>query len=239
MYGRILVPVEDSEASRRGLGEAFELALRLGSTLRLLQVTSDFPFVVEMANPNEPGEYRKSVRRRAEELLEGLALQASAARIRVETRVRVVKTTGLAMAIVREAVQSRCELIVMATNRRRGLARAGSGQRHRGRSAQEFGSGSVCGCRGLARAAQTLTRLKVARCGPNRLRINPRESDSQLNEPKGEGAVMKSIPMQAVQDLPIGPLALVCVLVVLVASVLDVPGAPDQARHEAVRAVQR
>ena len=50
---------------------------------------------------------------------------------------------------------------------------------------------------------------------------------------------MKSIPVQVVQDLPTARLALVCILVVFVASVLDVLRIPDQARDEVAGAIQR
>ena len=50
MYSNILVPLDGSDTSRRGLTEAIGLATELKAQLRLLHVTSDFPIMLEMAS---------------------------------------------------------------------------------------------------------------------------------------------------------------------------------------------
>jgi nucleotide-binding universal stress UspA family protein len=68
MYANILVPVDGSETSMRGLQEALRLAKQIGSKLRLLHVVNDQPAFVGL-----------EIALYAEELLKNFPEQAAAA----------------------------------------------------------------------------------------------------------------------------------------------------------------
>lgn len=56
MYERILVPVDGSATASRGLDEAINLAVRLGSALQLLHVVDVRPLIGDAAIYAAPGE---------------------------------------------------------------------------------------------------------------------------------------------------------------------------------------
>jgi len=124
MFHRILVPVDGSDAGWQGLTEALRLALAWGATLRLLHVTCASPFAVEMADPQDYEGYRHSLRTRADHLLGDARERARKAGVAVETSVRELRRVSPASAIVDEAADGRCDLVVMGTHGRDGLARA-------------------------------------------------------------------------------------------------------------------
>lgn len=127
MYYRILVPVDGSDAARQGVDEAMRLAKPWGSTLRLLHVICTYPFVVELANPADLEGYRRSLTERAAHLLDASAALARNAGLVVETHAREVGRGRPARAILDEAASSDCDLIVMGTHGRSGLARTVAG----------------------------------------------------------------------------------------------------------------
>jgi nucleotide-binding universal stress UspA family protein len=124
MYKRIMVPIDGSETAERGLQEAIGLASRLNARLCLLNVTSDFPIMVEMANTIDVEKYREGLHRFGVDLL-AKAKAASAARdVEAETMITDLRGGRVSEAIVREAQVAKCELIVIGTHGRRGLRRA-------------------------------------------------------------------------------------------------------------------
>lgn len=127
MFHRILVPIDGSDAGRQGLLEALRLAPPWGSTLRVLQMTCAFPYALEMANPADFEGYRRSLKKRAEHLLHEAGTLARKAGLTVETVVRQLEHGTPASAIVAEAASSDCDLVVMGTHGRSGLARAVAG----------------------------------------------------------------------------------------------------------------
>jgi nucleotide-binding universal stress UspA family protein len=127
MFRRILVPIDGSDAGRQGLIEALRLAPSWGATLRLLHVTCTSPFSLETADAADLAGHRRSLRERAEHVLGDASALARKAGLAVETAVREPARGALASAIVDDACSSDCDLVVMGTHGRSGLARAAAG----------------------------------------------------------------------------------------------------------------
>jgi nucleotide-binding universal stress UspA family protein len=123
MYARILVPIDGSETSRRGLEEAIALAGELKSTLRLLHVTSDFPMMLEMANAIDFEKYREGLHQYGRDLMEESRRMAERAGIAAEVELRDVRNGRVAEVIVDEAVTSKCDRVIIGTHGRRGFNR--------------------------------------------------------------------------------------------------------------------
>ena len=123
MYQRILVPLDGSETSRRGLQEAIALAAELKSTLCLLHITSDFPVMLEMANALDVEKYREGLHEYGRGLMEESRRQAEKAGVTAEAHLRDVRSGRVAEIIVDEAVSQKCDLIVIGTHGRRGFNR--------------------------------------------------------------------------------------------------------------------
>lgn len=124
MYQRILVPIDGSETAERGLMEAIHLAQLTKSTLRLLNMTSDFALMVEMSGGIDFEQYRKDLNQFGNTLLEKASKLAADHGVVSETLVRELRGTRVSQAIVDEARDSRCDLIVMGSHGRRGFNRA-------------------------------------------------------------------------------------------------------------------
>ncbi len=124
MYQNILVPLDGSETSRRGLKEAIGLATALKARLRLLHVTSDFPIMLEMANTIDFEKYRSGLHQFGRNLLEETKAEVERAGLTVSTELRDLKGGRVADAIVEDARAARCDLIVIGTHGRRGFQHA-------------------------------------------------------------------------------------------------------------------
>jgi nucleotide-binding universal stress UspA family protein len=127
MFHRILVPLDGSDAGRQGLTEALRLAVPWRSTLRLFHVTCAFPFALEMANPEDVESHRQSLRMRADHVLRDAGAHARKEGLTVETCMGELSRGTPASAVIEEASRSECDLIVMGTHGRSGLARALAG----------------------------------------------------------------------------------------------------------------
>ena len=119
MYSRILVPVDGSETSRRGLREAIRLAANQRSGLRCLYVIDehvlfDAPFAY-------PGLIEK-MRDAGETILDGASSEARDAGVSVESVLRESGGRRVSKAILEEAASWPADLIVMGTHGRRGLS---------------------------------------------------------------------------------------------------------------------
>ncbi len=123
MYKRILVPLDGSPTSARGLDEAIALANALGSTLRLLHVVTDFPMVADMALAASPAAFRDELRKYGEGVLNAAAKLAADRGVKAEKEVRDAMGPRPASMIIDEAAVARCDLIVMGTHGRRGVSR--------------------------------------------------------------------------------------------------------------------
>lgn len=124
MYKRILVPIDGSDTARRGLKEAIALASEQKATLCLLHVTSDFPAMMEMGTAIDFAKVREEQRKYGQAQLDDAKGLAAALQIEVETRLHDLAGGRVADAILQEAKDNACDLIVIGTHGRRGLSRA-------------------------------------------------------------------------------------------------------------------
>lgn len=127
MYGKILVPVDGSETSTRGLNEAIKIAKAQGGQLRLVHIVNEFIFDSTYA----PGLYSENL---IETLVKGgrevLAIaEQTAQREGVNADTVLIESIGGVAAdlILAHAKQWQPDLIVMGTHGRRGLARLALG----------------------------------------------------------------------------------------------------------------
>ncbi|HEY9108904.1 MAG TPA: universal stress protein [Roseateles sp.] len=123
MYNEILVPVDGSIAGQRGLDEALALAKQLGSRLVLLHVVEDFPITLELAPVSSFDDSRAALVEAGRAILDKAASQATAAGVPHIKLLNEQTATRAADAIVEQARQKECRLIVMGTHGRRGVNR--------------------------------------------------------------------------------------------------------------------
>ena len=127
MYGKILVPIDGSEASACGLNEAVKLARTFGSRILLLHVVNEFIFAGGDGAGMYSGDLIGSLRNGGKALLAQGA--ARARRQGVESDSVLVESMGTPAAdfIVEHARRWPADLIVMGTHGRRGLIRVAMG----------------------------------------------------------------------------------------------------------------
>jgi nucleotide-binding universal stress UspA family protein len=125
MYKKILVPVDGSSASLRGLHEAMRIAEHCGATLRLIHVVNE----LMLAEPSIANYF---------ELIDGLrangekVLQTSEALVRqrgISCEAKLTETLGshACQSILTDSRECGADLIVMGTHGRRGIRRLAMG----------------------------------------------------------------------------------------------------------------
>jgi nucleotide-binding universal stress UspA family protein len=124
MYQKILVPVDGSPTSSRGLLEAIKLAGLTGARLRLIHVVDEISFASGLeAATMATGEMMQLLREGGELLLGKAAARAGKAGLRVDT----VLCDGIAGRVcdqvVEQAKRWHADLIVLGTHGRRGVGR--------------------------------------------------------------------------------------------------------------------
>jgi len=108
MYQRILVPTDGSEMSTRAVQTAASLAKLIGAKLQAFSVKEPFPYsAISEMQPTPPQEFYDAQERAAQARLS--AAQATARQQAWE-------------AILDHAKASGCDLVVMASHGRRGMA---------------------------------------------------------------------------------------------------------------------
>jgi nucleotide-binding universal stress UspA family protein len=127
MYRRIMVPIDGSEASERGLREAIMLAHGRDSRLCLLHVVDGFPIFTEPPPGIDVDAIQHSLRTRGRELLEESRQAAIDAGAQADTLLREVVRGRVADIVVDEACKAGCDVIVMGSHGRRGLSRIALG----------------------------------------------------------------------------------------------------------------
>ena len=121
-YKRILVAVDGSAASHKGLREALRLAGREGARLFVLNVVNDFPAMAGLEGPAAV-DLVPLLREGGKRVLARAAAIAKKAGARPTLLMREIVGGLAADAIVREARKQRADLIVLGTHGRRGLRR--------------------------------------------------------------------------------------------------------------------
>ena len=116
MYTKILVAVDGSETSARGLDEAIRLAKSLGATLRLLNVVDDRAAYTSPQAAVHSEQLLQELRDRGHAIL--AAAHELARRHGVEAEAKWIESAGgpAGDAIVEEARASAADLIVLGTH---------------------------------------------------------------------------------------------------------------------------
>jgi nucleotide-binding universal stress UspA family protein len=122
MYQRILLPTDGSEASERAVDAGIAFARELGAAVVALHVTPPFRvFSTDAAMLEDtPEQYATASAARAHALLAGPAAAAQAAG--VPCSLEHVESDQPWSAIIDTARRRGCDLVVMASHGRRGLA---------------------------------------------------------------------------------------------------------------------
>jgi nucleotide-binding universal stress UspA family protein len=117
MYQRILVPVDGSDSSKRGLDEALKIALELGSKIRLLHVVDDASLAMPVgAFAVNMSELLASLAKAGEQILAEAKRIAQARGVVVETATRHCSAGRVCDVIVQEAAEWPSDLIVLGSD---------------------------------------------------------------------------------------------------------------------------
>ncbi|MCW7541127.1 universal stress protein [Aquabacterium sp. A7-Y] len=124
MYQRMLLPFDGSPAAERGLREAIALAVDQHAALRIVHIIDLHPLLMGATSSVSYEGLQRTMREYGQAMVNKAARTASEAGIAVETALREA-TPGerTAEAILAEAADSGCDLMVMGTHGRRGLSR--------------------------------------------------------------------------------------------------------------------
>lgn len=125
MYQRILVPIDGSMTSLRGLDEAIRLAKLTSATLRLIHVVDELKYVTGFETfAVYSGDLVPLMAEAGEQILEQGRERAERAGVRAES-VLFTSLAGRVSEIVAEQAKAwKAELIVIGTHGRRGVGRA-------------------------------------------------------------------------------------------------------------------
>jgi len=124
MYKRILVPVDGSATSAKGLEEALRLAKLTGASLELVNVVDELSLAYGVeAYATYSQDVLAALRDGAREILDKAQQRAASAGISADTK--MIETFGARVAdlIIDEVVSAKADLIVIGTHGRRGVGR--------------------------------------------------------------------------------------------------------------------
>jgi nucleotide-binding universal stress UspA family protein len=127
MYGKILVPVDGSETSTRGLNEAIKIAKAQGSQLRLVHIVNEYILDITYSAGYFPETLIDSLVKTGRSVLDAGESAAKKEGVKVDS-VLMESIGGVAAdLILAQAKTWQPDLIVMGTYGRRGLARLALG----------------------------------------------------------------------------------------------------------------
>ncbi len=122
MYERILVPVDGSETSKRGLREACRLAKEKGGRLRCLHVVDEHFLAFNYLGIVFTQELFDVLKASGRQILDEASKQAGDEGVAVESVLRESGGARISETILKEARTWPADLIVMGTHGRRGLS---------------------------------------------------------------------------------------------------------------------
>lgn len=130
MYTHILISTDGSALAQRGVDHGLSLAKALGSKVTIITATEPLPAMAigDGAWAPDLAGYEADQAKFAEGVLS--AVKASAAKMRLEVDIVHVPNSHPASAIVDTAQKLGCNLVVMASHGRRGIARFCLAVRH-------------------------------------------------------------------------------------------------------------
>ena len=124
MYQKILVPIDGSPTSSRGLQEAIRLAKLTGARLRLMHVVDSLSFATGMeASTMVTAEMLDLMRVSGQQLLAKARARVEKAGVRVDTVLCDSIAGRVCDLVVEQATAWRAGLIVLGTHGRRGIGR--------------------------------------------------------------------------------------------------------------------
>jgi nucleotide-binding universal stress UspA family protein len=124
MYQRILVPVDGSETSKRGLEEAVKVSKALGGQLRLVHIVDDSALALNPETGIAAAPLVEDFAEGGKEILENARALAHEQGVEAEVVLHENFTGRIADLIVDEARKWRADLIVMGTHARTGIKHA-------------------------------------------------------------------------------------------------------------------
>ncbi|MFY2950534.1 universal stress protein [Achromobacter ruhlandii] len=124
MYQRILVPVDGSPTSERGLQEAIRLALLTHASLRLIHVIDEMSFMLGIdVYGYAAGELLDLLRKDGTEILQQASATVRAQGVPVDSVLYENLDKTVQQRIIAEAEMWKADLIVIGTHGRRGVRR--------------------------------------------------------------------------------------------------------------------
>ena len=124
MYQRILVPIDGSPTSNRGLEEAIRLAKLTGGHLRLVHVVDNLSISMAMDGyAAYSAEVFESLRTAGADIIEAARASVAAAGLNVETALHDNFEGPVHEVVIAEAASWKADLIVLGTHGRCGIRR--------------------------------------------------------------------------------------------------------------------
>ena len=127
MYKKILVPVDGSASSSRGLDEAINLAKESGASLCLVHAVNEYFMDIGFGTGVITPELIATLREGGAAVLNSAASKARERGLKPETVLLDRLATPVAELILKQAKDWSADLIVMGTHGRRGLSRLAMG----------------------------------------------------------------------------------------------------------------
>ena len=124
MYQRILVPIDGSATSTRGLDEAVRLAKLTGATLRLVHVLDELVFATGFeTGATYTDDVLPMLKKTGESILMNGAARVAAAGVTVDTLLMECFAQRTSEVVIAQAQTWKADLIVLGTHGRRGFGR--------------------------------------------------------------------------------------------------------------------
>ncbi len=125
MYKHLLVATDGSALSNKAVDTAIELARHLGARLSGFHATQDFPIetfseYAVLSDGLSPASWKAEQEKRARTILDKVEVKARKAGVNCATNFNA--SLHPYEAIIKAAKKSRCDLIIMASHGRRGIA---------------------------------------------------------------------------------------------------------------------